>query len=72
MDVHSLLNVPSDSLWLPVNNGKTFRVDWVLSRVAMMVDRDGALRCSLSLSPRVLHDSHIYSPGQYICGHLNL
>ena len=33
---------------------------------------DGALRCSLSLSPKVLLDSPIYSSGQLMCGHLNL
>ena len=33
---------------------------------------DGALRCSLSLSQKVLLDSHIYSSWQFICGHLNL
>ena len=38
--------------------------------VAVMVD--GALRCSLSLSPNVLPDSPIYSSGQFMCGHLNL
>ena len=38
MNVHSLLGVSSDSLWLPVNNGKTFRADWVSCGVAMVVD----------------------------------
>ena len=33
---------------------------------------DGALRYSLSLSPKVLPDSPIYSSRQLMCGHLNL
>ena len=38
MDVHSLLDVPCDSLWLPINNGKTFRADQESCRVIMVVD----------------------------------
>ena len=33
---------------------------------------DGALRCSLYLSPKVLPDSPMYSSVQLICGHLYL
>ena len=33
---------------------------------------DGALGCSLSLPPKALLDSPIYSSRQFICGHLNL
>ena len=33
---------------------------------------DGALRCSLSLSPNALPVSPMYSSGQLICGHLYL
>ena len=43
MNVHSLLDVPCDSLWLPVNNGKIFRADWVSYGVAMVVDGEGDL-----------------------------
>ena len=55
MNVHSLFDVSYDSLWFPVDNGKTFRADWVSYTATMM--GDGALRCSLSLSPKVLLDS---------------
>ena len=72
MDVYSLLNVSNDSLWCPVNNDKTFRADWVSFRGAMLVDRGWGLKCSLSLSPKVLPDAPIYSSGQLICGNLNL
>ena len=34
--------------------------------------RDGVLRCSFTLSPNVLPDSPMYSPGKVMCGHLNL
>ena len=33
---------------------------------------DGALRCSLDLSPKVIPDSPVYSSVQFICGHLYL
>ena len=33
---------------------------------------DGALKCSLSLSPNVLPDSPMYSSGQFIYEHFNL
>ena len=33
---------------------------------------DGAIICSLSLSPNVLPDSPIYSSGQFVWRHLNL
>ena len=33
---------------------------------------DGALRCSLSMSPRDLPHSPMYCSGQLMCGHLNL
>ena len=45
MDVHSLLDVSCDSLWFPVDNGKTFRADCVSCGVAMVVD--GVLRYSV-------------------------
>ena len=33
---------------------------------------DGALRCSLSLSPKAQLESPMYSSGQFMCGHFNL
>ena len=38
----------------------------------MIVEGDGALRCSLSLSPNAMPVSPIYFSGQLICGHLYL
>ena len=70
MYIHIPLDVSCDSLWLTVNNGKTFRADQVSHGVAIVVD--GTLRCSLSLLPKALPDSPMYSSGQFICGHLNL
>ena len=42
-------------------------VDWLWWCIG-----DGALRCSLNLSPKVLSDSPMYSSGQLMCGNLNL
>ena len=52
MDKHSLLNVPSDSLWLPLNNGKTFWADWVPCRLAMVVDRGWGPKMFLDPAPK--------------------
>ena len=38
MNVHSLLGVSCDSLWFPVNSGKTFRADWVSRGATMVMD----------------------------------
>ena len=39
---------------------------------SMTVLMYGALRCSFSLSPKDLPDSHMYSSEQLMCEHLNL
>ena len=39
MNIHSLLNVPGDPLWLPINYGEIFRAYWVSCRIAIMVYR---------------------------------
>ena len=51
-DAHSLLNVPSDSLWLPVNIGKTLRADRVSCRVATVVDRGWGPKMLLQCVPK--------------------
>ena len=66
MDIHSLHDVPCDSMLLPVHNGKTFRIDWVSCGVAMVVD--GVLGCSFTLSPKVLPDSPIFLPDSLYVG----
>ena len=72
MDVHSLLDFPCDSLWLPINHGKTFRTDWVSCGVAMVVDVGWGPMMLLEPVPKVLLDPSIYSSGKCIFGHLNL
>ena len=64
---------PLCSWWppgLPINYCKTLRAYWLSCRMAMM--GDGPLRCSFSISLKVLPDSPIYSSGQLMCGHLHL
>ena len=70
MDVYGLPDVPGDPLAFPVNNGKTFRAYGVSCGWLWWCIEDGALRCSLSLSPRVLPDSPIYSSRQLIRWHV--
>ena len=60
MDAYGLLGVSCDSLWFPVTNSETFRADGVSCGVAVVVEGDGALRFSLSLSPNVLPDSPMW------------
>ena len=69
MNMHSLLYVPSDPLSMMVKHlGLTgCPVEWLSWCIG-----NGTLRCPLSLSPKVLLDSLIYSSGHLMCGHLNL
>ena len=53
-DEHSLLNCPEETLGLPVNNGEIVQLDGMMCGVSMVVDGEGALRCSLYLSSKVL------------------
>ena len=68
-DVHSLLDVPCDSQSTMVKHSGLTRCPVELLWWWM---GDRALRCSLSLSQKVLLDSVIYSSRQFICGQLNL
>ena len=49
---------------LPWNNRKTIHTDDVPCSVAMFVNGEGALRCILSMSPKVLPYSILYSSSQ--------
>ena len=57
-------------LCLPMDYAETVWADWMSCGAGVLVD--GALRCSLSLSPNALLVPPIYSSGQLICGHLYL
>ena len=52
MNRHCLLDVPVDSLWLPVNNGETFMTYLVSCRVAMVVNRGLGLDVFLEPVPK--------------------
>ena len=72
MNVSSLLGVlvsPCGSLVTKVKHSGLTRCPMELLWWWM---GDGALRCSLSLSPNILPDSPMYSSGLFIFGHLNL
>ena len=72
LNIHSLLYVPGD----PCDSLSTMMKHSGLTRCTVewlwWWKRDGALRCSFSLSPKVLPDYPIYSSSQLMCGHLNL
>ena len=59
-------------LYLPIHYCEALRAYWVSCRMAMVVYRGWALRCSLNLSPNDLPDSVMYSCGQLMSGHLDL
>ena len=61
------LVTPCDSMSTVVK----LRAYWVPCKVAIVVIWGWPLRCSFSLSPKVLPDSPIYSSGQLMCGDLN-
>ena len=52
MNKHHLLYVPGDPLWLPINNGETFRAYWVCCRVAMVVNKGWGPKMSLEPVPK--------------------
>ena len=72
MEVYSLLDVSCDPLWFPVDNGKTLRADEVSCGVAMVVDGGWGPEIFFKFVPKVWPDCPMHSPGQFMCGHLNL
>ena len=48
-DIHGLLDAPSGVAHLPANYGKIVHTDDVLRGVPMVIEGEGALRCSFSL-----------------------
>ena len=58
---HGLLDCPGDTICFPAYNGEAAHTDEVSCRLALLVNGEGLLRCSFSLSPKVLFDSPVYS-----------
>ena len=58
---HSLLDGPSEVLWLSNNNGEIVHPGVMTCGVGMVIYGEGDMECSLSLSPKVLADPPIYS-----------
>ena len=54
-DEHSLLYGPKETLGLPVYNGEIVQFDGMTCGVGMVIEGEGAVRCSLYLSLNVLH-----------------
>ena len=59
-------------LVLPLHNSKVVKGGAITSDVTMVIYWEGALRCSLNLSPNVLDDSPIYSSSHSTLSHLYL
>ena len=60
-DVHGLLDGPWDIVGLPTHYGEVVHNDMMSCGIDMVIDGGRGLRCSLSLSPKVLADFLIYS-----------
>ena len=60
-DKHGLLYGPGDALGLPIYYGEAVKFDGMPCCVSMIINGEGALRCSLYLSPKVLSVSPMYS-----------
>ena len=69
---HSLLDGSGNIMHFPTNIEETVHFDVKPLGITMFINRGGALRYSLSLSPKVLPGSLIYSSSQPASEHLNL
>ena len=67
-DKLGFFDVSCCALCLPVDYAETVWADWMSCGTGVLVDGDGALTCSLSLSLNVLSVSPMYFSGQLICG----
>ena len=57
---------------LPNHNGEVVHPDVMTCAVGMVINGEGAMRCSVSLSPRVSTDSPLYSSSHSNTSHLYL
>ena len=69
MDEHCLLDGPGMAIDLLVYYVKLVGLHGVSCGGAVVVYGGGALKCSLTLSPKDLPDSPMYALGQFIWGH---
>ena len=72
-DVHGPLDGPdNDTVYVPTQYGEIVHTDLMTWGVTMVIEGEGALRCSLNLSPEVLATSPMYSSSQLAWACLNL
>ena len=71
-DVHGLFDGSSGVLYVCAHCGEIVHADVMPRSVAMVIDGEGALRCSLSLSPKVIADCPMYSFAQSTWSHVYL
>ena len=69
MNIHSLLYIPGDLLWLPINYGEAFGAYWVPYRMAMMVYRGWGPEVFLGPVPKGSAWFPYYSSRELMCGH---
>ena len=69
-DEPGFLDGPGMTVKLLVYNIELFWIQWMSCCGTVLVEGEGALRFSLTLSPKVLPDCPMYVSGQFMCGHL--
>ena len=69
---HWFFYQPGEVLLFPAHYTEVVDVGSVISDVTVVIDGEGAFRCSFNLSPNVLAVSPIYSPSHSNLSHLNL
>ena len=62
-DVHGLPDHPCSAMCLPAYDGEAVHTDRMSDGLAVLVDGG---RCSLSLSPKVLFNSTMYSSSAWV------
>ena len=70
--VYCFFDSSDQVLVLPPHNAEVLNGGIMTSDVKMVIYWEGAFRCSLKLSPKVLDDSSIYSSSQSTLLHLYL
>ena len=71
-DPHDLFDGPIGIVHFLDHYGETVQTDVMPRGVTMVIDGEGALKCSISLSSKMLADSTIYSSLQSTWSHLYL
>ena len=68
LGIHGLLGSPGDAICLPAYDSEAIHAGKMSIGLAILVDGEEALRCSLHLSPKVLPNSSVYSSLQFALG----